>query len=125
MAHHQFSPTGFLVANPVAAQTKNWTGRATTRLWRTPSPSTELQGVSGKEVTPALLAEFARHTDGVSVQVNRDLVVNERRFGGRDLHLTRLVVTSRVVVFGDVMLDVIVRRLAPLAPTSDTPSTFA
>jgi ribokinase len=31
-------------------------------------------------------------------------------------------VTSRVVVLGDVMLDVIVRRLAPLAPTSDTPS---
>jgi ribokinase len=28
----------------------------------------------------------------------------------------------RVVVLGDVMLDVIVRRLAPLAPTSDTPS---
>jgi ribokinase len=31
-------------------------------------------------------------------------------------------VTRRVVVLGDVMLDVIVRRLAPLAPTSDTPS---
>ena len=30
----------------------------------------------------------------------------------------------RVVVLGDVMLDVIVRRLAPLAPTSDTPSNI-
>jgi ribokinase len=30
----------------------------------------------------------------------------------------------RVVVLGDVMLDVIVRRLAPLAPTSDTPSSI-
>ncbi|MGH3732072.1 MAG: carbohydrate kinase family protein [Acidimicrobiales bacterium] len=29
---------------------------------------------------------------------------------------------SRVVVLGDVMLDVAVRRLAPIAPTSDTPS---
>ena len=26
-------------------------------------------------MTPALLCEFARHTDGLSVQVNRDLVV--------------------------------------------------
>jgi ribokinase len=33
-------------------------------------------------------------------------------------------VTRRVVVLGDVMLDVIVRRLAPLAPTSDTPSSI-
>jgi ribokinase len=30
----------------------------------------------------------------------------------------------RVVVLGDVMLDVIVRRLAPLAPTSDTRSSI-
>jgi ribokinase len=33
-------------------------------------------------------------------------------------------VIRRVVVVGDVMLDVIVRRLAPLAPTSDTPSSI-
>jgi ribokinase len=33
-------------------------------------------------------------------------------------------VTRRVVVLGDVMLDVIVRRLAPIAPTSDTPSSI-
>jgi sugar/nucleoside kinase (ribokinase family) len=31
-------------------------------------------------------------------------------------------VASRVVVLGDVMLDVVVRPLGPLAPTSDTPS---
>jgi sugar/nucleoside kinase (ribokinase family) len=33
-------------------------------------------------------------------------------------------VIRRVVVVGDVMLDVVVRRLAPLAPTSDTPSSI-
>jgi sugar/nucleoside kinase (ribokinase family) len=33
-------------------------------------------------------------------------------------------VIRRVVVLGDVMLDVVVRRLAPLAPTSDTPSSI-
>ncbi|MGB8179839.1 MAG: PfkB family carbohydrate kinase [Acidimicrobiales bacterium] len=32
--------------------------------------------------------------------------------------------TRRVVVVGDVMLDVVVRRLAPIAPTSDTPSSI-
>jgi sugar/nucleoside kinase (ribokinase family) len=31
-------------------------------------------------------------------------------------------VASRVVVVGDVMLDVVVRPLGPIAPTSDTPS---
>jgi ribokinase len=30
----------------------------------------------------------------------------------------------RVIVLGDVMLDVVVKRLAPLAPTSDTPSSI-
>ena len=40
------------------------------------------QGVSGKEVTPALLAEFARHTAGVSVQANRDLVVANAELAG-------------------------------------------
>jgi ribokinase len=33
-------------------------------------------------------------------------------------------VIRRVVVLGDVMLDVVVKRLAPLAPTSDTPSSI-
>lgn len=32
--------------------------------------------------------------------------------------------TRRVIVLGDVMLDVVVRRLAPLALTSDTPSSI-
>jgi pseudouridylate synthase len=41
-----------------------------------------LQGVTGKDVTPALLAEFARHTAGVSVQVNRDLVVANAALAG-------------------------------------------
>ena len=32
-------------------------------------------GVTGKDVTPVVLAEFANYTGGKSVQVNRDLVV--------------------------------------------------
>ena len=42
----------------------------------------QLEGVSGKEVTPVLLAEFARHTSGASVQVNRDLVVANAELAG-------------------------------------------
>jgi len=33
-------------------------------------------------LTPTLLSEFARHTQGVSVQVNRELVVNNARLAG-------------------------------------------
>jgi len=40
-------------------------------------------GVSGKEVTPVLLAEFARYTAGASVEVNRELVVANAGLAGR------------------------------------------
>ncbi len=40
-------------------------------------------GVSGKEVTPVLLAEFARYTAGASVAVNRELVVSNAGLAGR------------------------------------------
>jgi pseudouridine-5'-phosphate glycosidase len=43
----------------------------------------QAEGVSGKAVTPALLSEFARHTDGLSVQVNRDLVVANALLAGQ------------------------------------------
>jgi hypothetical protein len=39
--------------------------------------------ITGKEVTPVLLGEFARFTSGLSVQVNRDLVVGNARLAGR------------------------------------------
>jgi len=39
--------------------------------------------VSGKEVTPVLLAEFARYTAGASVEVNRELVVANAGLAGR------------------------------------------
>jgi pseudouridine-5'-phosphate glycosidase len=45
-----------------------------------------VRGLSGKDVTPVLLAEFARFTGGVSVQVNRDLVVANARVAGDVAH---------------------------------------
>ncbi|MEO8556256.1 MAG: pseudouridine-5'-phosphate glycosidase [Actinomycetota bacterium] len=38
--------------------------------------------ITGKDVTPFLLAFFHEHTDGVSLQVNIDLVVNNARLAG-------------------------------------------
>ena len=38
--------------------------------------------ISGKEVTPFLLAFFHEHTDGVSLQANIDLVVDNARLAG-------------------------------------------
>jgi pseudouridine-5'-phosphate glycosidase len=74
-SHRDFSPTGMLLANPVAADKELNRGVHDAAL-SSALLKTQTEGVSGKEVTPALLAEFARHTDGVSVQVNRDLVVS-------------------------------------------------
>jgi pseudouridine-5'-phosphate glycosidase len=38
--------------------------------------------ITGKDVTPFLLAFFHEHTDGVSLQANIDLVVNNARLAG-------------------------------------------
>jgi pseudouridine-5'-phosphate glycosidase len=41
------------------------------------------RGVSGKDVTPFLLAWFHEHTDGVSLQANIDLVLNNAGLAGQ------------------------------------------
>ena len=81
LSHREFSPTGFLVANPVAPERELDQGVHDQAL-DSALTKAQLEGVRGKEVTPALLAEFARHTAGVSVQVNRDLVVANARLAG-------------------------------------------
>lgn len=82
LAHRGFSPTGFLLANPVAEERQ-----LDAQLHRAALESAFAQAhtlrVSGKEVTPVLLAEFARFTSGASVQVNRDLVVSNAQLAGR------------------------------------------
>jgi len=81
LRHREFSPTGFLVANPVAAEHELDQHLHDAAL-DSALEKAQREGVSGKEVTPALLAEFARHTAGVSVQVNRDLVVANAALAG-------------------------------------------
>lgn len=82
MIHAELSTTGFLVANPVAHErelsSEQHDGALSSALERAKS-----LGVTGKEVTPVLLAEFARYTQGESVDVNRHLVVANAGLAGR------------------------------------------
>jgi hypothetical protein len=81
-------------------------------------------GVSGKDVTPVLLAAFADVTGGASVAVNRALVVGNAALAGRTAAalaaLWTTAPTPRLLVVGDLMVDVIVRPRTEVAPTSDT-----
>jgi len=91
LEHRRFSPTGMLVANPVAeaqqldAQTHDHALESALAL-------SNHMGVTGKEVTPVLLAEFARFTAGESVQVNRDLVVANAALAGE---IAQAIVAAR------------------------------
>lgn len=80
-AHREFSRSGLLLANPVALERQLDPQLHELALSGAFETARE-RGVSGKEVTPVLLAEFARLTDGASVDVNRDLVVANARLAG-------------------------------------------
>lgn len=81
LAHREFSPTGMLLANPVAEDEQLDTELHEQALASAFDVARKL-GVSGKDVTPVLLAEFARFTSGRSVKVNRDLVIANARLAG-------------------------------------------
>ena len=81
LAHRDFSDAGFVLANPVATDAQLDQTTHDRALEGSLDKARQL-GARGKEVTPVLLAEFARITRGVSVQVNRDLVVANARLAG-------------------------------------------
>jgi pseudouridine-5'-phosphate glycosidase len=81
LAHRYFSPTGMLVANPIDAERELSSDLHDRALADALEKARDL-GVTGKDVTPVLLAEFARSTAGLSVQVNRDLVVANASLAG-------------------------------------------
>ena len=82
LIHREFSPTGFLLANPIAPN-RQLDARLHDEALASAFEAASSLGVSGKDVTPVLLAEFARFTSGVSVQVNQDLVVANADLAGR------------------------------------------
>lgn len=79
--HRDFSGGGLLLANPVAAEAE-LDRQVHDEALESALALVQLEGVRGKAVTPALLAEFARHTAGSSVRVNRDLVIANARLAG-------------------------------------------
>ncbi len=80
--HREFSPTGVLLANPVALE-RQLDARLHDEALASAVEAARRAGVSGKAVTPVLLAQFARFTAGVSVRVNEDLVVANAEVAGR------------------------------------------
>jgi pseudouridine-5'-phosphate glycosidase len=82
LRHRLFSTTGMLIANPVALESELNNQLHDDALASALEKVHQL-GVTGKEVTPVLLAEFARFTQGQSVQVNRDLVVANAALAGQ------------------------------------------
>jgi len=76
------SATGFLVANPIDPKSE-LSVELHDRALASALERAKALGVSGKEVTPVLLAEFARYTAGASVEVNRELVVANAGLAGR------------------------------------------
>jgi pseudouridine-5'-phosphate glycosidase len=79
--HREFSITSFIVANPVAVADQ-LDRHLHDEALESALTKNHREGVRGKAVSPALLAEFAGHTGGLSVQVNRDLVVANAVLGG-------------------------------------------
>jgi pseudouridylate synthase len=82
LAHREFSPTAMLLANPVDVSRQLDPELHATALAAAFDKAREL-GARGRDVTPVLLAEFARVTRGASVDVNRDLVVANARVAGQ------------------------------------------
>jgi pseudouridylate synthase len=90
MSHREFAISGLLLANPVGIDKELDRGVHDAALASSLEKAQE-EGLSGKAVTPAVLSEFARHTEGRSVQVNRDLVVaNASLAGDVAVNLARL-----------------------------------
>ena len=81
LLHQEFSPTGVLLANPVAVQ-HQLDAQLHDAALASALETARRVGASGKAVTPVLLAEFARYTSGVSVRVNEDLVVANAQVAG-------------------------------------------
>lgn len=80
-AQRDFDPRGFLLANPVAEESE-LDEELHDRALAAALSHAEKIGARGKEVTPVILAEFARVSGGASVSTNRDLVVANAHLAG-------------------------------------------
>ena len=81
LAHRLFSSTGMLLANPVGLD-KQLDPELHERALAHAFSVVEKNGITGRDVTPALLSAFSEFTSGASVIVNRDLVVANASLAG-------------------------------------------
>lgn len=81
LAHRAFNASAMLLANPIAPASELDADLHAAAL-EAAFAQAERVGASGKDVTPILLAEFARFSAGASVAANRDLVVANARLAG-------------------------------------------
>ena len=81
LGHRRFSTSGLLVANPVDEDLQ-LDGQLHDDALESALSMAHKLGVTGKDVTPVLLAEFARFSEGRSVLVNQDLVVANALLAG-------------------------------------------
>jgi pseudouridine-5'-phosphate glycosidase len=80
-AHRELSGAGLLMANPVVRD-RQLDPELHEQALAAAFAAARERGVTGKAVTPVLLAEFARLTGGASVEVNTELVVANARLAG-------------------------------------------
>ncbi len=80
-AQRELSGAGVLLANPVALD-RQLDPALHERALDAALAAARVRGVTGKALTPVLLAEFARLTGGASVEANRHLVVANARLAG-------------------------------------------
>jgi pseudouridylate synthase len=80
-AHRRFSASAMLLANPIA-RASELDEQLHEAALASAFAHAEAVGARGKDVTPILLAEFARFSAGASVAANRDLVVANAGLAG-------------------------------------------
>jgi pseudouridine-5'-phosphate glycosidase len=81
LAHREFSSTGMLLANPVDSE-QQLDAELHEQALENAFDAARKLGVTGRDVTPVLLAEFSRFTAGLSVAVNRNLVIANAKLAG-------------------------------------------
>ena len=111
--------SGVVVANPLPAA-EGLAPEEHDRVLAAGLEAAERAGAAGKDVTPFLLDHFHRETAGASLEANVRLVL--RNAGARRSHRRGARGVTRVVVLGDVMVDVVAQLAAPLAHASDAPA---
>jgi len=82
MVHSGLGGAGLVIANPLAEE-EQLDRDLHDRALLAGLESLEYRGVHGKDVTPFLLARFAKETEGESVRVNRLIVLNNAGLASR------------------------------------------